>query len=84
MALQAISHPSISLLLRREDRAALLVFFQSLLDDGHPLLVRLSGCVPLERTQLLRSKARNPHVPVPLENNLDFEINKVENFYDYT
>merc|ERR1719397_466872 len=48
-----------------------LIFFQRLLDDGHPLLVRLSGSVPLERTQLLRSKARNPHVPVPLKNNLN-------------
>ena len=51
-----------------------LIFFQRLLDDGHALLVRLSGGVPLERAQLLRSKARDPHVPVPLEDNLDWEL----------
>merc|ERR1719397_184907 len=56
---------------KKRRKSSILVFFQSLLDDGHPLLMRLSGRVPLERTQLLRSKARNPHVPVPLKNNLN-------------
>ena len=66
MALQVISQLGIF-----SGRSRRLIFLQRLLDDGHALLVRLSGGVSLERAQLLRSKARDPHVPVPLEDNLD-------------
>ena len=71
MALQVISQLGNFL-----ERYGRLIFFQRLLDDSRALLVRLSGGVPLERAQLFRSKARNPHVPVPLEDNLDLELTK--------
>lgn len=47
------------------------IFLQGLLDDGHPLLVSLSCGVSLEGAQLFCSKARDPHVPVPLQDNLN-------------
>ena len=75
MALQVISQHSSSLLLERY--AGKLIFLQRLLDDSHTLLVCLGGGVPLERAQLFRSKARNPHVPVPLKDNLDLELAKL-------
>ena len=52
----------------------MLIFLQGLLDDSHALLVRLSGSVSLEWTQLFSPKAGDPHVPIPLEDNLDFDI----------
>ena len=47
------------------------IFLQGLLDDGHPLLVSLSCGVSLEGAQLFCSKTRDPHVPVPLQDNLN-------------
>ena len=52
----------------------MLIFLQGLLDDSHALLVRLSGSVSLKWTQLFSPKAGDPHVPIPLEDNLDFDI----------
>ena len=71
VALQVISQ--LGIFLKSNGR---LIFFQRLLDDSHALLVRLSGGIPLERAQLFRSKARNPHIPVPLEDNLDLDWTK--------
>ena len=69
----------VALLTKSKHSISLLIFLQGLLDDGHPLLVSLSCGVSLEGAQLFCSKARDPHVPVPLQDNLNKDIHEIVN-----
>jgi hypothetical protein len=48
----------------------ILVFFKGLFNDGEALPVSFGGGAALVRSDLLRAKAGDPHVPAPFQHQL--------------